>query len=78
MKLLIPNADDFGFDPAINAAIAQAHTQGLLTSASLLVARDPSGRTDLTLAVTLAEPPGDGQVELLDFVAAIAAAVAAT
>ena len=48
------------------------------TSASLLVARDPSGRTDLTLAVTLAEPPGDGQVELLDFVAAIAAAVAAT
>jgi excisionase family DNA binding protein len=46
------------------------------TSASLLVARDPSGRTDLTLAVTLGEPAGDGQTELLDFVAAIAAAVA--
>ena len=38
MKQLIINADDFGLDPAINAAIMQAHTQGLLTSASLLVA----------------------------------------
>jgi len=45
-------------------------------SASLVVSRDPSGRTDLTLAVTLSEPPGDGQVELLDFIAAITAAVA--
>jgi len=46
-------------------------------NASLIVSRDPSGRTDLTLAVTLSEPPGDGQVELLDFIAAITAAVAA-
>ena len=38
MKKLILNADDFGLDPAINAAVAQAHTRGLLTSASLLVA----------------------------------------
>jgi excisionase family DNA binding protein len=43
--------------------------------ASLVVSRDPSGRTDLTLAVTLAEPPGEGQVELLDFIAAVTAAV---
>jgi hopanoid biosynthesis associated protein HpnK len=37
MKLLVTNADDFGLDPAINAAIAQAHTAGILTSASLLI-----------------------------------------
>ena len=46
-------------------------------NASLVVARDPSGRTDLTLAVTLPRAPGEGQVELLDFVAAVAAVVAA-
>ncbi len=37
MKLLVVNADDFGLDPAVNAAIAKAHTDGLLTSASLLI-----------------------------------------
>jgi excisionase family DNA binding protein len=46
------------------------------TKASLIVARDPSGRTDLTLAVTLPRPPGEGQTELLDFVAAVAALLA--
>ena len=46
-------------------------------NASLVVSRDPSGRTDLTLAVTLSEPPGEGQVELLDFIAAVTAGVAA-
>ena len=37
MKHLVLNADDFGLDPAVNAAIARAHTAGSLTSASLLV-----------------------------------------
>jgi predicted glycoside hydrolase/deacetylase ChbG (UPF0249 family) len=37
MKLLVPNADDFGLAPAINAAVAQAHTTGILTSVSLLI-----------------------------------------
>ena len=46
-------------------------------NANLVVARDPSGRTDLTLAVTLPHAPGEGQVELLDFVAAVTAVVAA-
>ncbi|MCX6374266.1 MAG: GAF domain-containing protein [Actinobacteria bacterium] len=46
-------------------------------NASLVVSRDPSGRTDLTLAVTLGEPPGEGQVELLDFIVAITAGVMA-
>jgi len=45
-------------------------------NASCIVSRDPSGRTDLTLAVTLGEPPGEGQVELLDFIAAATAGVA--
>jgi hopanoid biosynthesis associated protein HpnK len=38
VKLLVVNADDFGLDPAVNAAIAKAHTDGLLTSASVLIA----------------------------------------
>ncbi len=38
MKLLVVNADDFGLDPAVNAAITKAHTTGLLTSASVLIA----------------------------------------
>jgi hopanoid biosynthesis associated protein HpnK len=38
VKLLVVNADDFGLDPAVNAAIIKAHTDGLLTSASLLIA----------------------------------------
>jgi len=46
-------------------------------AAELVVARDPSGRTDLTLAVTLPRPPGEGQVELLEYVAAVTAALAA-
>jgi excisionase family DNA binding protein len=44
-------------------------------AANLLVARDPSGATDLTLAVTLPHAPGEGQIELLDLVAAVTAAV---
>jgi hopanoid biosynthesis associated protein HpnK len=34
---LIVNADDFGRTEAINAAVAQAHSEGILTSASLMV-----------------------------------------
>jgi hopanoid biosynthesis associated protein HpnK len=39
-KYLIVNADDFGRSYHINQAIAQAHTQGILTSASLMVNGD--------------------------------------
>ncbi len=35
---LIVNADDFGRTEAINDAVAQAHSQGILTSASLMIA----------------------------------------
>lgn len=46
------------------------------TSASLIIARDPTGRSDLTLAVTLSRPAGEGQVELLDLIAAATGAIA--
>ncbi len=57
-------------------AARQAGDAGRGTSADLVVARDPSGRTDLTLAVTLPHSPGEGQVELLDLIAATTAALA--
>jgi excisionase family DNA binding protein len=46
------------------------------TRANLIVVRDPSGRTDLTLAVTLPHAPGEGQTELLSLVVAVAALLA--
>ncbi len=47
MKALIVNADDFGFSPEVNAAVVRAHREGILTSASLMVAephRDEAAR----------------------------------
>jgi hopanoid biosynthesis associated protein HpnK len=38
LKKIILNADDFGRSPGINAAVMRAHRQGVLTSASLMVA----------------------------------------
>jgi predicted glycoside hydrolase/deacetylase ChbG (UPF0249 family) len=35
-KLLIINADDFGFSPGVNKGIIQAHTKGVLTSATIM------------------------------------------
>lgn len=37
---LILNADDFGYSASVNAAVIRAHQQGVLTSASLMVAGD--------------------------------------
>lgn len=34
---LIVNGDDFGYSPAVNKAIIEAHRRGILTSASLMV-----------------------------------------
>ena len=53
-----------------------AVSDGVAGQASLVVARDPSGASDLALAVTLAAPPGEGQIELLDLLAAGGAALA--
>jgi hopanoid biosynthesis associated protein HpnK len=38
MQYLILNADDFGMSARVNAAVWKAHTEGILTSASLMVA----------------------------------------
>ena len=37
LRRLIVNADDFGRSPSINEAVARAHREGILTSASLMV-----------------------------------------
>ncbi|NJK41182.1 MAG: hopanoid biosynthesis-associated protein HpnK [Acaryochloridaceae cyanobacterium SU_2_1] len=39
-QYLIINGDDFGFSHGVNQAIIQAHTQGILTSTSLMVTGD--------------------------------------
>lgn len=36
-RALIVNADDFGLTPGVNAGVARAHENGILTSASLMV-----------------------------------------
>jgi hopanoid biosynthesis associated protein HpnK len=36
-RLLIVTADDFGLSPSINEAVIQAHAEGILTGASLMV-----------------------------------------
>ncbi len=41
--MLIVTADDFGASIAVNAAVEQAHTHGILTAASLMVAGDAAG-----------------------------------
>jgi hopanoid biosynthesis associated protein HpnK len=49
---LIINADDFGLTPGINRAIAEAHTAGALTSATLM-ASGPAFDDAVTIARTL-------------------------
>ena len=39
-RRLITNADDFGLSPDVNAAVIRAHTEGVLTTASLMVNED--------------------------------------
>ena len=36
-KLLIVNADDLGLAPAVTDAVARAHSEGVVTSTSLMV-----------------------------------------
>ena len=49
MKRLIVNADDFGLSPEVNAGITRAHRDGILRSASLMVA-EPAARAAAELA----------------------------
>jgi hopanoid biosynthesis associated protein HpnK len=45
---LIVTADDFGLSPQVNAAVEQAHTQGILSCASLMVS---GGAVDEAVAI---------------------------
>ncbi len=54
LRLLIFTADDFGLSPALNAAAALAHRQGVLTSASLMPGAPAAGHA-LALARQLPE-----------------------
>jgi hopanoid biosynthesis associated protein HpnK len=49
LKRLIVNADDFGLSPEVNAGITRAHRDGILRSASLMVA-EPAARAAAELA----------------------------
>lgn len=51
---IILNADDFGRTPAVNAAVVQAHRQGVLTSTSLMVTAEAAGEA-VELARTMPE-----------------------
>lgn len=49
LRRLVINADDFGRDSRVNAAVAQAHAEGILTSASLMV-NEPGSEEAVALA----------------------------
>lgn len=52
-RLLIVNADDFGLSTGVNAAVARAHDNGILTSATLLT---NAPRFDEAVGVAAARP----------------------
>ena len=64
MRQLIVNADDFGLSPGVTDGILEAHTQGIVTSTSLMVfapgaeraARAATGHPDLSLGLHFVEP----------------------
>jgi predicted glycoside hydrolase/deacetylase ChbG (UPF0249 family) len=55
-RRLVVNADDFGLSPAINAGVIRAHTEGIVTSASLMVRAGAAAAA----AAAAAEHPGLG------------------
>lgn len=75
MRRLIVNADDLGASVGINAGVRQAHTAGIVTSASLMVRRDAAADgarlaiDEPALSVGLhveLEPPGEPELDLAD------------
>ena len=51
MRSLIVNADDFGYSERVNAAVLRAHRDGILTTASLMVA-EPGFEEAIAMART--------------------------
>jgi len=71
MRLLVVNADDFGLSRGINEGILEAHTEGVVTSASLMVlapaAADAAGRAAGNDALSIGlHFVDDGTVDLDD------------
>ncbi len=62
MKRLITNADDLGLSPEVNAGVLRAHRDGVLTSASLMVA---SPARDEAVAIAKNNPALDVGLHLV-------------
>ena len=65
MRRLIVNADDFGFTSGVNRAIVEAHTRGVVTSATLM-ANGPAFAEAAELARTLPQLSIGCHVVLID------------
>ena len=65
MRRLIVNADDFGFTAGVNRAIAEAHTNGIVTS-STLMANGPAFNDAIRFAKQLPELSVGCHVVLID------------
>lgn len=65
MRRLIVNADDFGYTSGVNRAIVEAHTQGIVTS-STLMASGPAFSEAVQLAKNLPELSVGCHVLLID------------
>src|SRR5690349_17787255 len=51
MKYLIVNADDYGYTPSVSKGIIKAHTEGIVTSTSVMI--DCVSPSDISLLKTL-------------------------
>ena len=65
MRRLIVNADDFGYTAGVNRAIVEAHTQGIVTS-STLMANGPAFADAARLAATAKELSIGSHIVLID------------
>ncbi|MGD0989024.1 MAG: ChbG/HpnK family deacetylase [Candidatus Sulfotelmatobacter sp.] len=65
MRRLIVNADDFGYTPGVNRAIAEAHIHGIVTS-STLMAKGPAFNDAVRLATQLPKLSVGCHVVLID------------
>jgi hopanoid biosynthesis associated protein HpnK len=65
VRRLIVNADDFGYTPGVNRAIAEAHIHGIVTS-STLMAKGPAFNDAVRLATQLPKLSVGCHVVLID------------
>jgi len=65
LRRLIVNADDFGFTSGVNRAIVEAHTQGVVTSSTLMANGDAFAEA-VQLAATVPQLSVGCHVVLID------------